>query len=317
MSLKTKIGNIELNTCIFNASGVKCKTKEQLLNLNLCNNVGAVLTKSCTFESRVGNELPIYWDDGETQSINSSGLPNMGFQYYIDNVLTCKFNKPYFVSISGMCEQDNLYIINAILKSDTISGIELNLSCPNIEGKSQIGYDFEAMNRLLSKVDKLIRSLNDEKRSHFNFGVKLPPYFDMSHFKLVANIINKYAIDTITCINSLGNGLIVDPITEKVVIKPNGGLGGIGGNIIKPIALSNVRQFSILTYCDVIGCGGIQSGMDIFEHILCGAKAVQIGTQFYMEGMSVFNRLEMELKTILKDKNYSSIYDFCGKLNEL
>ena len=34
--------------------------------------------------------------------------------------------------------------------------IEVNLSCPNIPGKPQIGYDAEASERLLKRVRKLI-----------------------------------------------------------------------------------------------------------------------------------------------------------------
>jgi dihydroorotate dehydrogenase (fumarate) len=321
MSLKTKLGNINLQSCIFNASGVYCKTRENLITLNYCEHVGAILSKSSTVESRNGNELPIYWDDGETKSINSSGLPNMGYKFYMDDNLTKEFNKPYFISVSGMTEKDNVKIIEDIVKSinhgNVISGIELNLSCPNIEGKSQIGYDFEAMNSLLFKVDKIITTIDFKKRREFNFGLKLPPYFDIAHFTIVADIINKYSIDTITCINSLGNGLIVNSDTETVVIKPKGGLGGIGGSIIKPIALSNVRQFSKLTNCDIIGCGGITSGRDIFEHILCGAKAVQIGTVFYMKGINIFKKLEVELLEVMKEKKYESIHNFLGKLREL
>jgi dihydroorotate dehydrogenase (fumarate) len=317
MSLKTKIGNIHLNSCLFNASGVYCKSKKELSNLNKSNSTGAILTKSCTLELRVGNDPPIYWDDGKENSINSSGLPNMGFKYYVENEDIIKYNKPYFVSISGMCEQDNLTIVREVINNKSISGIELNLSCPNIEGKPQIGYDFQAMKTLISKVDLLICNMDFKHRNNFNFGVKLPPYFDISHFKLAANIINNSSINTITCVNSLGNGLIIDPILETVVIKPKGGHGGIGGSVIKSIALSNVRQFSLLTNCDIIGCGGIMSGIDAFEHILCGAKAIQIGTKFYMGGIDVFTNIEKELLKIMHDKNYKTINDFCGKLKEL
>ena len=59
---------------------------------------------------------------------------------------------------------------------------------------------------------------------------------------------------------------------------------------------------------------GISTGTDIFEHILCGAKAVQVGTQFYMEGIDVFKRLENELIEIMKNKGYSKISDFCRKI---
>ena len=115
----------------------------------------------------------------------------------------------------------------------------------------------------------------------------------------------------------MGNGLVIDPQKECSVIAPKGGFGGIGGTVVKPIALANVRRFYELTNCDVIGCGGITNGMDAFEHILCGARAVQLGTQFYMEGIDVFKRIHRELAEIMVKKQYTSIDDFCGKLKPL
>lgn len=315
--MKTKIGNITLNSPLMNASGVFCRTEEELIKLDESSFAGCIISKSCTIEKREGNQPPIYWDNasnGNNLSINSSGLPNLGYKFYIDKNLTTKLKKkPYFVSVSGLTVEDNLTIISELIKNNNIVGVELNLSCPNVIGKPQIGYDFEAMDNLLSKVNVIIQAKKTED-SKFNFGLKLPPYFDFSHFDIASNIINKYEVDTITCINSLGNGLVVDPILEKVVIKPKGGFGGIGGAFVKPVALANVRKFSELTNCDVIGCGGIKSGLDAFEHILCGAKAVQIGTQFYMEKHGVFERIYNELQEIMIEKGYKTLDDFCGKL---
>ena len=56
-------------------------------------------------------------------------------------------------------------------------------------------------------------------------------------------LINKYDIDFLTCINSIGNGLVINPETDTVVIKPKNGFGGIGGSCIKATALANVRKF--------------------------------------------------------------------------
>ncbi len=67
----------------------------------------------------------------------------------------------------------------------------------------------------------------------------------------------------------------------------------------------------------VIGVGGIMSGRDAFEHILCGASMLQIGTQFGYEGPAVFTRIEKELGDIMLLKGYTSIDDFRGKLKTL
>ena len=309
--LSTTSGKIHMKTCIYNASGVGCRSHEELTALDKNIYVGATVCKSCTVFPREGNIKPRYWDDNKTISINSSGLPNHGYNYYLDDQFIETLTNPYIISISGTCFEDNLSIINTASKKN-ITGIELNLSCPNVIGKSQIGYDFEEMEKLLSKCRNILPPF-----SNINFGVKLPPYFDFAHHEAVARILNINTVDTITCINSLGNGLVIDPQKECSVIAPKGGFGGIGGTVVKPIALANVRRFYELTNCDVIGCGGITNGMDAFEHILCGARAVQLGTQFYMEGIDVFKRIHRELAAIMVKKQYTSIDDFCGKLKPL
>ena len=72
----------------------------------------------------------------------------------------------------------------------------------------------------------------------------------------MADIINKIPeISYITCINSLGNGLVIED--ELVVIKPKEGLGGIGGLYCLPIGLSNVNQFyKLLKTAKIVGVWG-------------------------------------------------------------
>lgn len=320
--LSTKIGKLKLNNVIMNASGVNCTTEKDLLELNSSTS-GCIITKSTTLEKRLGNICPRYYDT-KYLSINSSGLPNLGYKFYInnsENIQNYNINKnrsikPYVISVSGLTIDDNKKIINDIIEfnynRNSIHGIELNLSCPNIIGKPQIGYDFDTMNHLLDCISNII-----PKESEINFGIKLPPYFDISHFDQVSNIINKYNVDSITCINSLGNGLVVDPFNERTVIVPKNGFGGIGGSIVKPIALSNVRQFYEKTNCDIIGCGGISNGLDAFEHILCGASGVQIGTQLYRESVNCFERICDELIEIMNSKSYSNINEFKGNLKHV
>lgn len=101
-----------------------------------------------------------------------------------------------------------------------------------------------------------------------------------------------------------------------MIIKPKNGFGGIGGEYIKPAALANVHALyqRLNKEIAIIGTGGITSGRDIFEHILCGASIVQIGTQLQKEGVAVFDRLTKELQKIMITKGYHTINDFKGKL---
>lgn len=324
IDVSTLIGNLKLPSPIYNASGVWCTSYSEIDAILNHPESGAVVTKSCTLDSRDGNPTPRYFDNIsyiDSGSINSMGLPNNGVNYYLDvsHRIENVIHKPFFLSVCGLSVNENLEILQRVIDDDnsrfSINGIELNLSCPNIPGKPQLAYDFEAFDNTLRKIFEM----NELK--NYQIGLKLPPYFDFAHFDQARDIINEFSdkVSFVTCCNSLGNGLVVDVNKEMTTIAPKNGYGGIGGDFIKPIALSNVRYFSqsLDGGVDVIGCGGVKSGTDVFEHVLCGASAVQIGTSLMKNGPMIFECVMNELKTLMKHKGYASLSEFRGKLKIL
>ena len=325
--LKTKLKNLEFSTPFINASGCLCRGKNelnQLMSSKYKND--AVISKSSTIYHRDGNESPRY-KEYSNLSINSMGLPNNGIFYYLNYFETNSSNKKKFISLSGMTLDENIIMLEKTyeyyIKNNRIQGVEINLSCPNIKGKSQVGYDFDSMLNYLTKIFKTVNRFESDIKNIDNkllIGFKLPPYFDIVHFEKVADILSKFdRIDFITCINSVGNGLVIDTESESVVIKPKNGFGGIGGSVVKPTALANVHKFYQLlgNKIEIIGCGGITNGDDVFQHILAGASIVSIGTELMKQGPIIFNNLNEQLINIMKKKGYNSIEDFRGKLNYL
>ena len=324
MDLKTELilneKKLVFNLPLSNASGVHCINKDDLNELSSCRYTGTFISKSCTLELRKGNPEPRYASLGvyTNSSINSMGLPNMGYEYYYNYLNLYENEKPYMISVSGLSLNDNITILKKFetlqnekmnSKSPVNSIIELNLSCPNVIGKPQLGYDLENLDYYLTEIIK---------NYSLDFGIKLPPYFDPVHFNYVADVINRFnQIKFVTCINSIGNGLHINTETETVSIKPKCGLGGIGGSIVLPTALANVHQFYKLLRPNkyVIGCGGIINGETAFQHILAGASLLQVGTQLYEEGLPCFNRITRELKEIMNKKGYTNLSQFRGKLN--
>ena len=301
MDLKTQIGRIALSSPIMNAAGVNCVHPHQLDQLYNTTYCGAVVTKSCTLKPRIGNPEPRYFGDSNF-SVNSSGLPNMGIDSYIQWIRNNQ-NKPALLSISPMSINDLPGIIEKVNNnSDVILSPEINLSCPNIEGKSQVAYDFETFS---------IFTKDNGRTRRKTFGLKLPPYFDNIHFQSIADIINEHpTISYVTCINSIPLGLYVDIDKERKSIIPNDGFGGFGGPCILPTALANVNKFSkLLKNKQIIGCGGIKTGDDIYRHLLCGASAVQIGTTLYNNGVDDFERLSKELTVIMERKGKNTLAD--------
>ena len=55
----------------------------------------------------------------------------------------------------------------------------------------------------------------------------------------------------------------------------------------------------------IIGTGGVLTGRDAFEHILCGASMVQVGTTLHKEGVGAFERITKELKNHGWKKGYT------------
>ena len=94
------------------------------------------------------------------------GLPNLGYKAYAELIPHLKsFGKPVIASVAGLGE-DDFPTIAEVIDAAKPDLIEVNLSCPNIPGKPQIGYDADASERLMKRVRKVIT---------VPMGVKLPP----------------------------------------------------------------------------------------------------------------------------------------------
>ena len=115
-----------------NAAGALCVTQEELLALGR-SRAGGIVTKSMTVASRQGNPEPRYYGFAGG-SINSMGLPNLGYQAYAEMIPDLKrFGKPVIASVAGLCE-DDFPTIAATINAASPDLIEVNLSCPNIPG---------------------------------------------------------------------------------------------------------------------------------------------------------------------------------------
>ena len=308
-STQTQIAGFSFDNCLMNAAGVACMSIAELEEVKN-SAAGSFVTKTATLEPRAGNPEPRY-RNVPLGSINSMGLPNHGIDYYLDYLLDLQNREPnrtFFLSLVGMSPSETHTLLRKVEESGLSGLTELNLSCPNVPGKPQIAYDFETTEKILG-----------DAFAYFSkpLGIKLPPYFDIVHFDQAAAIFNKFPLKFVNCINSVGNGLYVED--ETVIIRPKNGFGGIGGEYIKPTALANVHAFyqRLNPSISIIGTGGVLTGRDAFEHILCGASMVQLGTTLHKEGVPAFTRITEELKAIMAEKGYETLDDFRGKLKYL
>jgi len=293
---------------IFNASGVWCTTKEELESLGK-SEASAIVFKTMTLLPREGNPKPRFFL-GSNFSINSMGLPNLGVDYYCSiSADLRKYKKPLIASIAGFSQKEFLVLFDKVNKA-SFDMVEVNLSCPNLEGKGLFAYDLKTSFSILKKI---------MKKTKKKVGIKLPPYFDRETIKKVAEEFLKLKIDFITLVNSYPLGCFIDVKKEAMVIKPNLGIGGLGGGILQPIALAQVVLFYQYTKgsLPIVAVGGIQKASDIYRYALAGASGFALGTQLWTEGPKLFSRLKKELKEFLKKKKVKSLKEKIGKVKFL
>ena len=299
---------------VLNAAGCWCTTQADLDDL-FHSASGGVVSKSCTEHAREGNVQPRLYTRVATPttfSINSTGLANLGIAFYnaytppppqAQQAQQQTPRKPYIVSVAGVEYGENVRLVRTLQTSahtSHVDAIELNLSCPNVAGKPQVGYDFDTTHDVLQKVfDVRAHVAHVHNNTPLPLGLKLPPYLDQSHFKRIAEVLGAFRTDVafVTCINSLGNGFVFadevdDDGSYQQAIAPNGGFGGIGGAGLKPFGLANVRALRReLPMLPLVGCGGVATTRDALEYLAVGASLVQVGTALVGGGLGVFGRV--------------------------
>mmetsp|Transcript_19231 Transcript_19231/g.24776 ORF Transcript_19231/g.24776 Transcript_19231/m.24776 type:complete len:413 (+) Transcript_19231:172-1410(+) len=330
VDLSTTVGGILLPTCIYNASGPRSGTVEALKKVAQSPGTGAVLSKSATIESQTGNPMPrVHHDEDALASYNSEGLPNQGIDYYVQQenvqeIMSSTSNKPYMASLSGKTLEDNIVMMKRVLVDLSpqaraqISAIELNLACPNIVGKPTLAYDMEQLEMVLQRVTTEFGKYYNKQRQPPVFGVKLPPYLDMIQLQQVADILNQYRcgggskkgfLSYITTMNTMGNALPIDVSVQQPFISANSGLAGMSGRAVHATACANVWKFRscLDPSIDIVGVGGVETGEDVIRLVLCGAKAVQVGTTHWKEGTGCFERIAKEVQVWLEQHGHDSI----------
>ncbi len=292
---------------ILNASGVMCTEKCELQQV-LQSEADAAITKTMTLSPREGNPEPrLFFNRG--LSVNSMGLPNKGVDYYCGILPELRsFAKPVFASVAAFCADDYLKLVKRVEEAG-FDALEVNLSCPNLEKSGIFAYDLELTLTLAERIRKKFKK---------TLGLKLPPYPERWQIKKLSETLQRIGVDFVTLSNSWPLGCVVDAEKERTVIKPNFGIGGLGGGFFKYIVLGQVRLFYSVFKgrVKIIATGGVSSGADVYEYALAGANGVGIGTALLAEGEAIFARVKAELSQILQ-KRKTTLEQKIGALKEV
>jgi len=290
-------GGILLKNPIMTASGTFGYGEEFQVLYDL-QNLGGIVTKAITPEERPGNLIPRIAET-ECGMLNSIGLANVGLDKFLTEKVPSlqKLKTVIFINVAGKELEHYVQVATKLNELDFISGIEVNISCPNVK---EGGIAFGADPAVAAQVTRAVRKVYKK-----HIMVKLTP--NVTDIASVARAVESEGADSISVINTLV-GMAIDINTFKPKVKSI--TAGYSGPGIKPVAIACVYRCSQAVKIPIIGMGGIRNHTDVVEFMLAGASAVQVGTANFTDPMAankIADNLELYLMTRKIEKASSLI----------
>jgi dihydroorotate dehydrogenase (NAD+) catalytic subunit len=234
--------------------------------------------------------------------LNAIGLQNEGIDHFIKEKMPylSKIGAPIIVSISGNNIDEFFILTRRLNKIKNISGIELNISCPNIKSKGLVAQDAKETYEVVKAVRKVTNK---------TIITKLSP--NVTDIVEIAESAEAAGSDAVSLVNTfLGMAIDIDSRKSKL-----GNItGGLSGPCIKPIAVRMVYEVSRNINIPVIGMGGIMNSDDAIEFMLAGASAVQVGTANFIDP-GICGKIVKGIEAYLKKHKIEKIEDIIGGLN--
>ena len=269
---EVSVGGVVLANPFMTASGTAGHDVEfaRYLPLHL---LGATTVKSLFHTEWAGNPAPRV-HTAASAMMNAVGLQGPGVKPWIEESLP-KLEAAGAVVVASIWGRTVAEYENAAVQlrdaQGRIAAVEVNLSCPNLEGRSGIiAHDAQLSATIISTV-----------RAQLDVPVWAKLSANTDRVVDIAGQVHTAGAHAVTLINTM-LGMQIDVSTTRPTLG-NGG-GGLSGPAIHPIAVRavfDVRQ--AFPELDIVGVGGIRSGADAIEMMMAGANAVQVGTASFAD----------------------------------
>lgn len=263
------LAGIPLRNAVLTASGTFGYGTEFAPFLDL-RSIGGFVAKSLTLEPRHGNPPPRI-AEAPAGMLNAISIENVGVEKFLDEKLSA-LPEGVVVFASAFGTEPRLYaeLAARVSAHPRVAGLEINASCPHVKAG---GIEFGQDPRLLAELVATVRRATSRP-----LLVKLSP--NVTRIADMARVCEAEGADGITLINAV-QAMEVDVERRRPVLSNI--LGGLSGPAIRPIALRMVWQAAQAVTIPICGVGGITSAEDAVKFLLCGATAVQVGTQNYLD----------------------------------
>ena len=300
MTLAVDVGGLRLKNPLLAASGTfgYGVEYEDTIDLSV---LGGIVCKGLYLNPRDGNPTPRIV---ETPSglLNAIGLQGVGARYFVREIAPrlAAHDTAVIGNVCGDTVEEYAEVARILAEAPAIRGLELNISCPNVErGGMAFGVDPSMTHAVVAAVRKV---------TTLPVIPKLSP--NVTDITVCARAACDAGADALSCINTV-LGLVVDVETRRPRLAF--GTGGLSGPAIRPIAVRMVWQVARAVRIPVIGIGGIACASDVLVFLIAGARAVQIGTANFVDP-GIYARVLPEIEAYLTRHRLTDVNEIVGTL---
>ena len=275
VDLTTTIGSVVLPNPVLTASGTAGHGAE-LADAGDLGRLGAIVTKSVAPWPWAGNAPPRL-HPVTAGMINSVGLQGAGVGAWLEHdlpALSASWAR-VVASIWGRTVDDYAEAALALADApDAVVAVEVNLSCPNLEGKGMFAQSPDATHDAMAATSACRRPR----------WAKLTAA--VTDLVAVAGAAVDGGADAATLINTVPSMLI--DVDERRAL-----MGGLSGASMHPIAVRAVYDVrAAWPQLPIVGVGGVTDARTALELMLAGASAVQVGTATFADAGAPWRILE-------------------------
>ncbi len=294
--LRTNLGPLNLSSPLVAASGTVGSVWEWA-DVADTSFYGAAVAKSVSGDAWSGRPAPRV-ASVTAGMLNGVGIQNPGIDSWMIDMRPrlAALNVPVWGSAVGETV-DEFVRVAAGLEQTGVSAVEVNLSCPNLDG-ALFALDPSMSAQVIAEIANAIT---------VPLGAKLSPNSE-EIVPVVAAVVDAGASFVTLTNTAWGFGVDLETASPKL----SGGIGGYSGPGLKAISMRCVYQVAkAMPEVPILGCGGVSSGHDVVEYLMAGASAVGLGTVHFAEPKAG-KRIYRETERLMNKIGANSISEFIG-----
>ncbi len=270
IDMAVNLGGIQMKNPVTVASGTFGYGQEYAGLLDVTR-LGAITVKGIRLQEWPGNPLPRHVEV-PGGLLNAIGLQGPGVGGFVRDYMPFlrKTGVPVIVNIWGTDENEYAEVARRLSEVEGVSGLELNISCPNVkEGGNAFGTDPRTAASLVAAV---------RNATTLPLMPKLAP--NVPDIKVFVRAAQESGADALALINTLP-AMAIDIESRRPILANK--VGGLSGSAIHPVAVKLVWEAAQVARVPILAMGGIMGPEQAIEFMLAGATAVAVGTANFID----------------------------------